>query len=98
MTGYIGSIEEIALRNTYFRQVLFTAKHAQLVVMCLQPGEEIGDEVHDEASISSSASSVARRNSSSTRKEERLRARRRRNRGAGGDLPQRDQRIEDGRF
>jgi mannose-6-phosphate isomerase-like protein (cupin superfamily) len=46
MTGYVGPIEELALRNTYFRQVLFTAKHAQLVVMCLQPGEEIGDEVH----------------------------------------------------
>ena len=46
MTGYVGAIEELALRNTYFRQVLFTAKHVQLVVMCLQPGEEIGDEVH----------------------------------------------------
>jgi hypothetical protein len=34
------------LKNTYFRQVLFTGKHAQLVVMCLQPGEEIGEEVH----------------------------------------------------
>jgi len=46
MNGYVGAIEELSLRNTYFRQVLFTAKHAQLVVMCLQPGEEIGDEVH----------------------------------------------------
>ncbi|HSP14801.1 MAG TPA: cupin domain-containing protein [Thermoanaerobaculia bacterium] len=46
MTGYVGAIEELALRNSYFREVLFTAKHAQLVVMCLQPGEEIGDEVH----------------------------------------------------
>jgi len=46
MTGYVGAIEELALRNSYFRQVLFTTKHAQLVVMCLQPGEEIGDEVH----------------------------------------------------
>jgi mannose-6-phosphate isomerase-like protein (cupin superfamily) len=46
MTGYVGAIEELALRNTYFRQVLFTAKHAQLVVMCLEPGEEIGDEIH----------------------------------------------------
>ena len=46
MTGYVGAIQELALRNTYFRQVLFTAKHTQLVVMCLQPGEEIGDEVH----------------------------------------------------
>jgi mannose-6-phosphate isomerase-like protein (cupin superfamily) len=48
MTGYVGAIEELALKNTYFRQVLFTAKHAQLVVMCLQPGEEIGDEVHND--------------------------------------------------
>ena len=48
MAGYVGAIEELALKNTYFRQVLFTAKHAQLVVMCLQPGEEIGDEVHND--------------------------------------------------
>jgi mannose-6-phosphate isomerase-like protein (cupin superfamily) len=48
MTGYFGPIEGQTLKNTYFRQVLFTGKHAQLVVMCLQPGEEIGDEVHPE--------------------------------------------------
>ena len=46
MTGYVGSIEKAPLNNSYFRQVLFTAKHSQLVVMCLQPGEEIGNEVH----------------------------------------------------
>jgi len=46
MTGFVGSIEKQTLNNTYFRQVLFTGKHAQLVVMCLQPGEEIGAEVH----------------------------------------------------
>ena len=46
MTGYVGAIEALALKNIYFRQVLFTAKHVQLVVMCLQPGEEIGEEVH----------------------------------------------------
>ncbi len=46
MTGYAGSIEKQTLENTYFRQVLFTGKHAQLVVMCLRPGEEIGNEVH----------------------------------------------------
>src|SRR5512147_1263835 len=46
MIGYVGNIEKQTLKNNYFRQVLFTAKHAQLVVMCLQPGEEIGDEVH----------------------------------------------------
>ena len=46
MIGYVGSIEKQTLKNTYFREVLFTGKHSQLVVMCLQPGEEIGDEVH----------------------------------------------------
>jgi len=46
MTGYAGSIEKQALENAYFRRVLFTGKHAQLVVMCLRPGEEIGNEVH----------------------------------------------------
>ena len=46
MTGFFGPIEKQTLKNEYFRQVLFTGKHAQLVVMCLQPGEEIGNEVH----------------------------------------------------
>jgi mannose-6-phosphate isomerase-like protein (cupin superfamily) len=46
MAGYIGSIEKQTLGNNYFIQVLFTGKYAQLVVMCLQPGEEIGNEVH----------------------------------------------------
>ena len=43
---YVGPIEKITLNNSYFRQVLFTGKHSQLVVMCLQPGEEIGKEMH----------------------------------------------------
>jgi mannose-6-phosphate isomerase-like protein (cupin superfamily) len=47
MTGYVGAIEAQTLKNNYFRQVLFTGKHCQLVVMCLQPSEEIGNEVHD---------------------------------------------------
>ena len=46
MTGYVGPIERETLENSYFRRVVFTGKHAQLVVMCLQPGEEIGTEVH----------------------------------------------------
>lgn len=46
MTGYVGSIEKATLNNPFFRQVLFTGKRSQLVVMCLQPGEEIGEEVH----------------------------------------------------
>lgn len=46
MKGFFGSIEGLTLKNGYFRQVLFTGEHSQLVVMCLQPGEEIGREVH----------------------------------------------------
>ena len=46
MTGYFGPIEAQTLRNAWFRHVSFTGEHAQLVVMCLQPGEEIGREMH----------------------------------------------------
>jgi hypothetical protein len=46
MAEYVGAIEKQTLDNSYFRQVLFTAQHSQLVVMCLRPGEDIGDEVH----------------------------------------------------
>jgi mannose-6-phosphate isomerase-like protein (cupin superfamily) len=46
MNGYVGAIKALALQNTYFRRVLFTSEHTQLVVMSLQPGEQIGDEVH----------------------------------------------------
>ena len=34
--------------NTDFRGVLYTGKHLQLVLMALRPGEEIGDEVHED--------------------------------------------------
>ena len=44
--GYVADIETATEQNTYFRQVLFTAPHSQLVVMCLQPGEDIGMETH----------------------------------------------------
>ena len=47
MTGYVGPIEKATEKNEYFREVLFTGKHLQLVVMCLQANEEIGNEVHD---------------------------------------------------
>ena len=46
MTGYTCNIEDLTLKNSYFRQVLFTGTYAQLVVMCLKPREEIGMEVH----------------------------------------------------
>ena len=46
MKGFIKDIESIAVKNVDFRQVLYTAKHCQLVVMALKPKEEIGAEVH----------------------------------------------------
>lgn len=46
MKGYVGSIEKLTFANNYFRQVLYTGQHSQLVLMCLQPNEEIGMEVH----------------------------------------------------
>lgn len=46
MVGYVDNIEQKTLANEFFRQVLFTGKFAQLVVMCLQPNEDIGMEVH----------------------------------------------------
>ena len=46
MIGYTGNIEELTLANNNFRQVLYTGKHMQLVVMTLQAGEEIGVEIH----------------------------------------------------
>jgi mannose-6-phosphate isomerase-like protein (cupin superfamily) len=46
MKGYVQDIEGIAVRNTEFRQVLYTARNCQLVVMALEPKGEIGAEVH----------------------------------------------------
>lgn len=46
MSGYVTDIEEKTQQNTYFREVLFTDPHLQLVVMSLLPGEEIGLETH----------------------------------------------------
>ncbi len=46
MTGYVGPIERTTEKNHHFRNVLFTGQYLQLVVMCLQPEEEIGNEVH----------------------------------------------------
>ena len=46
MKGFVHDIEHLAVENSEFRRVLYTAKHCQLVVMALKPKEEIGAEVH----------------------------------------------------
>ena len=47
MSGYSINIERKTLDNENFREVLYTAKHSQLVVMTVQPGDEIGLERHE---------------------------------------------------
>ena len=47
MNGYVENIEKATLANENFRQVLYTATKSQLVVMNLQPNEDIGEEVHE---------------------------------------------------
>lgn len=46
MTGWVGDVERRSLENEAFRTVVFTGEHAQLTVMSLEPGEDIGREVH----------------------------------------------------
>jgi mannose-6-phosphate isomerase-like protein (cupin superfamily) len=46
MKGFVKDIESLAVNNDDFRQVLYTAKNCQLVLMALKPKEEIGAEVH----------------------------------------------------
>lgn len=48
MQGYVVNIEGKTRENTYFREVLYTAAHSQLVVMAIVPGEDIGMETHPE--------------------------------------------------
>lgn len=48
MKGFCENIEEMTLQNKNFRQVIYTGPHSQLVLMTLQPNEEIGMEVHED--------------------------------------------------
>ncbi len=47
MKGYAINIEEATQGNKNYRQVLYTSKYSQLVLMTLRPKEEIGMETHD---------------------------------------------------
>jgi mannose-6-phosphate isomerase-like protein (cupin superfamily) len=47
MNGYIVNIEKETLENENYRKVLYTAKNSQLVLMTIQPGDEVGLEIHD---------------------------------------------------
>jgi mannose-6-phosphate isomerase-like protein (cupin superfamily) len=41
------NIAALAQENSFFRQEILTNEHSQVVLMSLQPGEDIGEEVHD---------------------------------------------------
>lgn len=46
MRGFVDNIEDRAKANEYFRQVLYTGRNLQLVLMSIEPGGELGEEVH----------------------------------------------------
>lgn len=48
MKGFVQNVQKLVVENDDFRHVVYTAKHSQLVLMSLKPGEEIGLEVHEE--------------------------------------------------
>lgn len=48
MKGFVDNIEKLTEENDDFRRVLYTGHNLQLVLMAIQPGEEIGEEVHDD--------------------------------------------------
>lgn len=48
MKGYCDNIEQRTVENENFRRVLYTGHNLQLVLMTLKPGEEIGEEVHED--------------------------------------------------
>ena len=48
MKGYAVALEKETRKNSDFRRVLYTGKHSQLVLMNIKPGEEIGEETHDD--------------------------------------------------
>lgn len=48
MQGFVDNIETLTTGNTDFRRVLYTGEYLQLVLMALKPGEEIGEEVHED--------------------------------------------------
>ncbi|MCY2973105.1 MAG: cupin domain-containing protein [Planctomycetota bacterium] len=47
MNGFVKDIESISVKNDDFRNVVYTAKHCQLVVMSLKSKEDIGEEIHE---------------------------------------------------
>lgn len=43
---FVINVEQATVKNSLYRNVLYTGPHLQLVLMSLRPSEEIGEEVH----------------------------------------------------
>jgi len=48
MRGFVDNIEKLTEDNSDFRRVLYTGKNLQLVLMSIEPGDDIGEEVHED--------------------------------------------------
>jgi mannose-6-phosphate isomerase-like protein (cupin superfamily) len=48
MAGYSVNLEQKTLEGNNFREVLYTTPRSQLVIMTVQPGDEIGLEKHED--------------------------------------------------
>jgi mannose-6-phosphate isomerase-like protein (cupin superfamily) len=48
MKGFVANIEQLTESNSDFRRVLYTGKNLQLVLMAIEPGGEIGEEIHED--------------------------------------------------
>lgn len=48
MKGFVNNIEKLSVENNNFRKVIYTGKYSQLVLMSLLPGEDIGEEIHED--------------------------------------------------
>ena len=60
MRGFVQDIENLTVKNDEYRRVLYTAEHCQLVVMALQPREEIGAEETNMKGVTMAAISFAK--------------------------------------
>ena len=45
---YVVNIEELTIANDTFRTAVWTGSNMQMTVMAIQPGDDIGAEVHDD--------------------------------------------------
>jgi mannose-6-phosphate isomerase-like protein (cupin superfamily) len=45
--SYTGNIQELVIKNNNFREVIFTGKKSQLVIMSIPANTEVGEEIHE---------------------------------------------------